>query len=106
MLHRGQIAYFKTVGEQTRPCIVVSNDDYNQMMSTVMVVPISLADKYQQERFVKNPMFMTIHSNEINGTALLQHLRTIDSARLAGEVVAELLPTQMESVSSILKFAL
>ena len=50
-----------------RPCIVVSNNHYQDFFNTVIVIPISSSEKYRKEKRYTKSMFF-----------VLQHLRTID----------------------------
>lgn len=63
-LHQGNILFINlnpakgTETKKERPCMVVSNDEYNRHLNTVLAIPISSSDKYQaQERFVQSPFF-------------------------------------------------
>ncbi|BAP86665.1 plasmid maintenance toxin/cell growth inhibitor [Paucilactobacillus hokkaidonensis JCM 18461] len=66
--------------KKSRPCVVVSNDQYNQIFNTVIIVPISSSDKYRQKKYLISPFFIEVRTKNktITGTALLQHLRSID----------------------------
>lgn len=85
MYRQGDIYFFNlnpTKGseeQKTRPCLIISNNHYNHFFNTVMVIPIYSAAKYQtEERYRQSPLFVPIKRGAIAGTALLQHLRTID----------------------------
>lgn len=79
-----------TETKKTRPCIIVSNNQYNHYFNTVMVVPISSAKKYQnEEKYRVSPLFMTIEKENVHGTALLQHIRTIDPHKRINEAVVD-----------------
>lgn len=90
---------------KTRPCIVVSNDQYNRVFNTIIVVPISSSKKYQtEERFRKSPLFISINKEKISGTALLQHLRTIDpSKRISSSLKTRLTVDELENLRSVLQ---
>ena len=90
--------------KKTRPCLVVSNHNYNFVFNTVLVVPISSAAKYVElEKYRVSPLFAAIDCNGIHGTALLQHIRAIDSnARVSGSVVAHLSDDEMESIVNVI----
>ncbi|KRK33321.1 type II toxin-antitoxin system PemK/MazF family toxin [Loigolactobacillus bifermentans] len=66
-----------------RPALVISNDQYQQFFNTVIVVPISSAEKYRaMEKYRLSPLFVDLKpyllAGDIVGTALLQHVRAID----------------------------
>ncbi|WP_137596854.1 type II toxin-antitoxin system PemK/MazF family toxin [Paucilactobacillus kaifaensis] len=86
MISQGDILYLDldpAKGNETkkiRPCVVVSNDQYNQIFNTVIVVPISSSDKYKQRKYLTSPFFIDVRTknNVVDGTILLQHLRSVD----------------------------
>lgn len=56
-----------------RPCIVVSNNHYQDFFNTVIVIPISSSEKYRKEkRYTKSMFFVPIATKHFEGTALLQ----------------------------------
>ena len=110
-LHQGDILFINlnpakgTETKKERPCMVVSNDEYNRHFNTVLVVPISSSNKYQtQERFAKSPLFKSIDLNSVHGTALLQHVRAIDPKMRSNGRVVDRLPSKLiTEVSVVLK---
>ena len=34
---------------KVRPCVIISNNQYNSIFNTVIVMPISSSDKYQKD---------------------------------------------------------
>lgn len=110
MLKQGDIIWLDlepAVGNETksrRPCLVVSNDDYNHIFNTVITVPISLAKKYQHEdRYVTSPMFVQIRQPNVRGTALLQQTRALDPRkRNPSKVYASLPKLQMKNICTVL----
>lgn len=88
MYNQGEIYFFNlnpslgTEEKKTRPCVVISNNDYNHYMNTVIVIPISSSEKYlKDQKYLVSPLFEKIDCNGIYGTALLQHIRTIDPSQ-------------------------
>jgi len=86
--HQGDVFFFEldpskgTEPKKNRPCLIISNDEYNRHFNTVIVVPISSSKKYrEQEKYLQSSFFMNINSETIDGTALLQHIRTIDPVK-------------------------
>ena len=84
-LRQGEIVYVDlapTKGVETtkkRPCVVVSNNSYNQLLNTVIVAPISSSPKYQLPQFTESPLFIPLlETDRVRGKILLQHLRSID----------------------------
>ena len=65
--------------KKLRPCVIISNNQYNRIFNTVIVMPISSSDKYQkEEKYQKSPLFYTLKNKKVYGTVLLQHIRTVD----------------------------
>ncbi|WP_256209281.1 MULTISPECIES: hypothetical protein [Enterococcus] len=59
----------------------MSNDNYNKIFNAVLVMPISSATKYLQEKYQRSSAFQTISDtamNTIKGTILCQYSRSID----------------------------
>lgn len=110
-LHQGDILFINlnpakgTETKKERPCMVVSNDEYNRHLNTVLVIPISSSDKYRtQERFVRSPFFQRIDLESVHGTALLQHVRAIDPERRStGKIIGQVPPTISQTISGVLK---
>lgn len=91
-----------TETKKKRPCLVISNNQYNHYFNTVLVVPISTADKYYTlEKYRQSPLFIKIDKDEVHGTALLQHIRAIDpTQRSDGRVITSLTQREISSVSA------
>jgi mRNA interferase MazF len=60
---------------KTRPCLVVSPDEMNQHIATVIVVPLTTTVRAYPTR-------IGIHFQGTNGQAALDQIRTVDKARL------------------------
>ncbi|MDF7683797.1 type II toxin-antitoxin system PemK/MazF family toxin [Lactobacillus sp. ESL0679] len=109
-LHQGDIIWLDlepakgTETKKRRPCLVVSNDDYNRIFNTVMTVPISMAKKYfTEEKYKKSPFFVPIDQEKIHGTALLQQARTVDpTKRTTSKVKGKLPALKMQQISNVL----
>lgn len=81
--------------KKNRPCIVVSNNQYNHYFNIIMVIPISSASKYVElAKYKVSPLFMTIEKKHVHGTALLQHIRTIDPTKRTNGLVIDQLDQQ------------
>ncbi|GHP13402.1 hypothetical protein YK48G_08270 [Lentilactobacillus fungorum] len=110
-LHQGDILFIDlnpakgTETKKKRPCMIVSNDEYNRHFNTVLVIPISSSDKYRtQEKFIHSPFFKRIDLKTIQGTALLQHVRAVDPRiRSNGEVVGRVPVADISAVLDVLK---
>ncbi|MBA1393311.1 type II toxin-antitoxin system PemK/MazF family toxin, partial [Lactobacillus sp. XV13L] len=93
-----------TETKKKRPCLIVSNNNYNHHFNTVLVAPISTSENYHAlEKYVESPLFVAINPADIHGTALLKHIRAIDPARRSnGRVVANLSQPKSDSSSSMI----
>ena len=60
---------------KTRPCIVVSPDEMNQHMRTVIVAPMTTAQR-------SYPTRVPIRFRRKNGQVALDQIRTVDKSRL------------------------
>jgi len=84
-----------TVGseiQKTRPCVIISPDEMNRHIRTVIVAPLTTAGK-------EYPTRIPCEFNKIKGYIVLDQIRTIDKKRLIknlGKLDAE---TQLKVVS-------
>lgn len=87
--------------KKKRPCVIISNQNYNHFFNTALVLPISSSIKYQDSpKYVESPFFETICLTNIHGTILLQHLRAVNvSSRSDGKVVDRLTSEQVKSIT-------
>jgi len=94
-----------SLGNETKhkwPCLVISNSQYNRFFNTIMIIPISSATKYMTlPKYQHSAAFVSIDTIKVQGTALLQHVRTIDPAkRTDGKVVAKVPSRLIEMITS------
>ena len=61
--------------KKTRPCLVVSPDELNRHLSTVIVAPLTTAGH-------RYPFRITCRFQRRKGYVVLDQLRTVDAARL------------------------
>ena len=67
-----------TIGSEikkTRPCIIVSPNEMNNILNTVIIVPITSNKK-------KYPTRVSIVKGDIKGMAAIDQIRTIDKRRI------------------------
>lgn len=67
-----------TVGSEikkTRPCIIVSPNEMNQVFHTVIIAPITSNKK-------KYPTRVSVSKSNVKGMIVLDQLRTIDKKRI------------------------
>ncbi|CAM2854664.1 mRNA interferase [Fructilactobacillus fructivorans] len=94
-----------TETKKKRPRLVVSNNHYNRLMNTVIVIPISSSEKYLEEKkYVKSPLYFQVNNKKIHGTAMLQHVRTVDmEVRSETKLVAKLDDRDMRKITNNIK---
>ena len=66
-----------TIGSEikkTRPAVIVSPDELNSHLNTVVVVPLTTGRAY--------PFRITTRVQDINGVAAIDQIRTVDKRRL------------------------
>jgi mRNA interferase MazF len=79
-----------TVGSEikkTRPCLVISPDEMNRHIATVIVAPLTTQGQ-------SYPTRVTCHFQSKAGQVVLDQLRTIDKARLLKRLGRISLPAQ------------
>ena len=87
-----------TVGHEikkTRPCVVISPDELNHNLQTIIVAPVT-----SQSR--PYPTRVKISGNETRGWIVLDQLRTIDRSRIISEL-GSIKPNEISRVKKILK---
>lgn len=91
--------------KKMRPCVVISNNNYNYFFNTALVLPISSSEKYRNNpKYADSPFFEPISLANIHGTILLQHLRAVNvSARSNGDVIDKLTIDKINSITERLK---
>ena len=60
---------------KTRPCVVLSPNEMNKYLRTVVIAPMTSANKPYPTRVV-------VTHNEINGQVVLDQIRTVDRQRI------------------------
>ncbi|NOY52928.1 MAG: type II toxin-antitoxin system PemK/MazF family toxin [Deltaproteobacteria bacterium] len=84
-----------TVGSEirkTRPCLVISPDEMNRHIRTVIVAPMTTADK-------DYPTRVPCRFQKRNGRIVLDQIRTIDKTRLLKKTGSINADTQVEVIS-------
>lgn len=92
-----------TVGaemKKTRPCIVVSPDEMNNHLSTVIVIPLTTTQRALPTRVLIKATGQSGLKNDSH--AALDQLKTIDKSRLS-TLIGELSEAEKHSISETLK---
>lgn len=81
--------------KKTRPCVIVSPDEVNAFLKTVIIAPITSSIKAYPTR-------INISLKGKNGQKMIDHIRSIDKSRLLNRV-GELNKEQIKKVKLIIK---
>ena len=92
-----------TVGaemKKTRPCVIVSPDEMNAYVSTVMIVPLTSTNRMLPTRIeIKATSESGLHNDSY---AALDQLKTVDKSRLCG-CMGEIAEPEKIAISTTLK---
>ncbi len=87
-----------TVGSEmkkTRPCVVISPDEMNKYLQTIVVAPITSSSKSYPTRVV-------LKNSKVKGWIVLDQIRTIDRQR-AIQSIGVLTEKEIANVKSIIR---
>ena len=79
---------------KTRPCVIISPDEMNQYLRTVIIAPVTHTLKPYPTRLLCN-----ISGDK--GAVMLDHIRTIDKTRI-GDFIASLHAKEITEIKSII----
>lgn len=86
-----------TIGSEikkTRPCVIISPDEMNKYLQTIVVAPMTSSSK-------SYPTRVPVKHNKTKGWVVLDQIRTIDKQRIV-KVVGQLSEKEIYSVKSII----
>jgi len=87
-----------TVGSEikkTRPCVIISPDEMNKHIQTIIVAPMTTRSK-------KYPTRVEVKHNNKLGWVVIDQIRTIDKKRIV-KVLGRLSKPEVKEVRSVLK---
>ena len=87
-----------TIGSEikkTRPCVVISPDEMNKYLRTVVIAPMTTSSK-------KYPTRVKIKHDNKNGWVVLDQIRTIDRQRIV-TIFGELKDIEIQELKSVIK---
>jgi mRNA interferase MazF len=87
-----------TVGSEikkTRPCVVISPNEMNKYLQTVIVAPMTSQSK-------RYPTRVEVNHNEKDGWIVIDQIRTIDKTRII-KVLDKLSPKEVDNVKSVIR---
>lgn len=91
-----------TVGaemKKTRPCLVISPDEMNQYIRTVIIVPLTSTCRNLPTRVLIKASPKSGLKND--SYAAIDQLKTVDKSRL-GTLIGEISETEKQNVTSVL----
>jgi mRNA interferase MazF len=81
--------------QKTRPCVVVSPNEMNKHLNTIIIAPMTSSLKEYPTRVVVN-------HNSKKGMIALDQIRTVDKKRIL-KVLGKLNKTEIQSTKEVLK---
>jgi mRNA interferase MazF len=81
--------------KKTRPCVVVSPNEMNKHLNTIIIAPLTSSLK-------EYPTRVAVNHNSKNGMIALDQIRTVDKKRIL-KVLGKLNKTEIQSTKSVLK---
>lgn len=87
-----------TIGHEvkkTRPCVVISPDEMNQHMGTVIIAPVTSTLKVYPSRVI-------CKIKERRGTVMLDQIRTVDKKRLMTKI-EKLSPKEIAGIKKVIR---
>ena len=79
---------------KTRPCVIISPDEMNQYLSTVIIAPLTHTIKSYPTRVVCD-------INGDKGSVMLDQIRTVDKTRI-GDFITALQTKEMAAIKAII----
>jgi mRNA interferase MazF len=86
-----------TIGSEikkTRPCVIISPDEMNKYLQTIVIAPMTSSSK-------SYPTRVQVKHNKTKGWVVLDQIRTIDKQRIV-KVLGTLTEKEIYSVKSII----
>jgi mRNA interferase MazF len=87
-----------TIGSEmkkTRPCVIISPDEMNKYLQTIVVAPMTSSSKLYPTR-------VKVRHNKTKGWIVLDQIRTVDRQRIV-KVLATLPDKEVFNVKAIIK---
>lgn len=84
--------------KKTRPCLIISPDEINTHLRTVIIAPMTTATK-------RYPTRVPIQHDGKNGSAAIDQIRTIDKRRII-KLLGHISPKEIRQCKAIIKEAL
>ena len=79
---------------KTRPCVVISPDDMNKYLKTVIIAPVTHTLK-------RYPSRVSCNINGDGGMIMLDQIKTVDKVRI-GDFMCKLKKTEMDKLKEVI----
>ena len=80
---------------KTRPCLVISPDEMNKFLKTVIVAPMTTSEK-------KYPTRVAVRHNHKKGAVAIDQILTIDKGRII-KVLGKISKKEIENCKSVIR---
>ena len=87
-----------TVGseiQKTRPCVIISPDEMNKYLSTIVIAPMTSSLK-------EYPTRISVNHNDKKGMIAIDQIRTIDKKRII-KLLGKLNQTEIKTTKEVIK---
>ncbi len=81
--------------QKTRPCIIISPDELNKYLRTIIVAPLTTTSR-------KYPTRIEVKHDKITGWIVIDQIRTIDKQRII-KVLGGISHSEIKEVKSVIK---
>lgn len=81
--------------QKTRPCIIVSPNEMNKYLSTIVIAPMT-------SNLKEYPSRVLVYHNEIKGMIAIDQIRTIDKKRIL-KLLGKLNKTEIKTTKEVIK---
>ena len=81
--------------QKTRPCIIVSPNEMNKYLSTIVIAPMT-------SNLKEYPSRVPVYHNEIKGMIAIDQIRTIDKKRIL-KLLGKLNNTEIKTTKEVIK---
>lgn len=81
--------------KKTRPCVIISPDEMNKYLQTIVIAPMTSSSK-------PYPTRIEVKHNKTNGWVVLDQIRTVDRQRIL-KILDVLTESEIHSIKTVLK---
>jgi mRNA interferase MazF len=80
---------------KTRPCVIISPNEMNKYLNTVIIAPLTHTLKIYPSRVLCD-------INGDKGSVMLDHIRSVDRSRIGSIFVNKLSPSEIAEIKSVI----